>query len=326
MLDLIASPEQNALADGVAAFLRDAFPLDRFRSGGGNSEENWHELAQLGSLGVALAEEAGGLGLGMVEDVLAFRELGRSLVSPAAIATRVAACVASACGDTALCRNLLEGRRRAGFVLPAGSQTLLLDAGPDDLCVVIGTSLIGLHEPSSIQEREELLGLDDTLRLARARLDPSPAYEIEDERLALSARLLAAAMLCGLIEQARDMAADYARTRQQFGVPIGMFQGVKHPCADMAVAAEEAWSQVAYAALMLDASAPSSRFDVLAAKLVAGDNAMAATRANIQIHGGMGFTDEVNAQLLLKRAHVLNQLFDDPKTVSRSLLEFPGVV
>ncbi len=323
MIDLIPSSEQGAIAEGVADFLREHFPIDRLRHSRGTVDDNWVDLAQLGAFGVSVPEESGGIGLGVVEDVLVFREFGRHLVSPAAIGTRVAAIAAAANGQEALCRDLLKGRRRAGLATPAGSGVQLLEVGTGDLCVAISGEILQVFDTDQLADREELFALDETLTLARGRLGKAPLITVTDRSLVLSVRLLAAAMLCGVLDVTRDMAVDYARTRQQFGVPIGVFQGIKHPCADIALAAEEAWSQVAYASLMLEAELPSAAFDVTAAKFVAGDNALVSARANIQIHGGMGFTDEVDAQLLLKRVHVLHQLFDDPRLVRQSLLELP---
>jgi alkylation response protein AidB-like acyl-CoA dehydrogenase len=324
MIDLIPTDEQSAIADGVAAFLRDAYPLARFRKAlQGQAGDRWAELAELGAFGISVAEGAGGIGLGLVEDLLVFREFGRHMVSPAALATRLAACVAAEAGDAALTGDLLAGRRRAGLVTPTVDGVQLLEAGEQDLLVLADADQLQVFAPEAIANRGALHPLDETVRLARGRITGSALMASREPRLVLSARLLAAAMLCGLLEVTRDMAAEYARTRKQFGLPIGIFQGVKHPCADIALAAEAAWSHAAYAALMVEAGEPDAAFHVAAVKLLAGEGALDASRKNIQIHGGMGFTDEVDAQLILKRVHVLHQLFDDPRATPRALLEMP---
>jgi alkylation response protein AidB-like acyl-CoA dehydrogenase len=324
MIDLIPTDEQGAIAEGVAAYLRDAFPLERYRSGGGgDTDARWRELAALGAFGVSAPEAAGGVGLGLVEDILVFREFGRRLVSPAALGTRLAACAAAAAGETELARAFLEGQRRAGLATATAGGWQLLAAGDGDHGVLVTGGALQLFAPDSIVERSPRQGLDPTVAISRATLRGPPLLSSADPGLVLSAGLLAAAMLCGLLEAARDMAADYAKTRQQFGSVIGVFQGVKHRCADMALAAEAAWSQTCYAGLMVEAGQPDARFHAAAAKLLAGEGALDACRGAIQIFGGMGFTDEVDAQLLLKRAHVLHQLFEDPRTLPAALLDMP---
>jgi alkylation response protein AidB-like acyl-CoA dehydrogenase len=325
MIDLIPNDEQQAIADGVAAYLRDALPLERFREARhGAVDAKWSTLAELGCFGISVPEAAGGLGLGAAEDVLVFREFGRRLISPAAVSTRLAALVAAEAGDAALCADLLGGARRAGLAHPTGEAGWqLFDVGAGDLAVTTDGGAVRLFAPQAVVARSAAIGLDGTVALARGRLSGAPLLESRTPAIVLSAPLLGAAMLCGLLEITRDLAADYAKTRVQFGKPIGVFQGIKHRCANMALAAEQAWSQTAYAALMLDAGAPDAAFQVAAAKMVAGEGALDAARSNVQVHGGMGFTDEVDAQLLVKRAHLLHELFQDPRAAPRALLDLP---
>jgi alkylation response protein AidB-like acyl-CoA dehydrogenase len=324
MIDLIPNDEQQAIADGVAAFLRDALPLERFRLARHVPvDAKWASLAELGCFGVSVPEAAGGLGLGLAEEVLVFREFGRHLVSPAAVTTRLAAVAAARAGALDLCAALMSGARRAGIAHPAGDGWQLFDVDGDDLAVVVRGGLVLVFGPEAISARQARTGLDGAVAMARGQLTGAPRLQSEAPALALSAPLLAAAMLCGLLETTRDLAAEYARTRVQFGKPIGVFQGVKHRCADMALAAEQAWSQTAYAALMLDAGEGDAAFQVAAAKMVAGEGALDAARSNVQVHGGMGFTDEVDAQLLVKRAHLLHELFQDPRATPRALLDMP---
>jgi alkylation response protein AidB-like acyl-CoA dehydrogenase len=321
MIDLVPTDDQKAIAEGVAAFLDDKLSLERFRAAGqGAPDDHWAELAELGALGISVPEAAGGVGAGLPEDLLVFREFGRRLLSPAVLATRLAAGAAAAAGDGALCEALLAGRRRAGLATPADGAWQLVDAGEDDLVVVVDEDAVRVFEPAALTGRKPLTGLDATVALAGAQITGAPRLTGE-ARLALTGVLFGAAMLCGVLEAIRDMAAEYAKTRKQFGLPIGVFQGVKHPCADMALAAEAAWSQTAFAAVMLEAEATDARFHVMDAKMVAGDGALDAARANIQIHGGMGFTEELDAHLLMKRAHLLRRLFQDPRTAPRALLD-----
>ncbi|MDP3781982.1 MAG: acyl-CoA dehydrogenase family protein [Sphingopyxis sp.] len=93
--------------------------------------------------------------------------------------------------------------------------------------------------------------------------------------------------------------------RQQFDRPIGSIQAIKHNCSDMAVRAAVARSQLYYAACALDAGHADAAFHITAAKLLADQAALDNGRANIQVHGGIGMTDEAAPHLCLKRAHLL---------------------
>lgn len=117
-----------------------------------------------------------------------------------------------------------------------------------------------------------------------------------------------AAMAAGIAEATRDDSAFYARTRSQFGRPIGMFQAIKHRCSEMAIQAEAAWCQVAYAVLSLSAGHEDAMQQVSAAKVVASAAATENSSANIQNHGALGCTTEHSAHLYLKRSWVLAYL------------------
>jgi len=110
----------------------------------------------------------------------------------------------------------------------------------------------------------------------------------------------------GCADAARDMAAEYSLSREQFDRPIGWFQALKHMCSDLAVRSAVARSQLYYAACAVDGDVQDAAFHVASAALLASDAAMANAQANIQIHGGMGMTDEASAHLCLKRAHLLS--------------------
>ena len=108
-----------------------------------------------------------------------------------------------------------------------------------------------------------------------------------------------------------DMSVEYARVRQQFGQPIGMFQAIKHMCADMLVRTEVARAAVYAAGAHLDETPLRVKPDrpVSVAKVMAGEAAIANGKAATQVFGGMGFTWEVDVHLYLKRAWVLDTHF-----------------
>ena len=116
------------------------------------------------------------------------------------------------------------------------------------------------------------------------------------------------------------MSAGYARTRLQFGKPIGAFQAVKHRCADMAIAAYATVGQVHLAALYVDSGHQDAAFHASAAYVLAAKGASRSTEDNVQNHGGIGFTWEHDAHLYLKRVIVLENLFGPLRTAYASIL------
>jgi alkylation response protein AidB-like acyl-CoA dehydrogenase len=134
--------------------------------------------------------------------------------------------------------------------------------------------------------------------------------------------LLCAAQAAGLAAAVVDMAAAYALERQQFDRPIGGFQAVKHMLADMVTRAELAQVTVEAAAVTLDQPEVGDPDEMIhAAKVIAGEAALANSRACVQIHGGMGFAWEVDAHLYLKRAWVLDHQFGSAAAHGRRLAE-----
>jgi alkylation response protein AidB-like acyl-CoA dehydrogenase len=131
-----------------------------------------------------------------------------------------------------------------------------------------------------------------------------PLADFDDAGL-LRLRLLDAAALAGIAQRAMEMGVAYAGSREQFGRPIGSFQAVKHHCANMAMSARCARDQTAFAAVAIDQSRNDAVFQVESALFMAGAAALENAGKNIQIHGGLGFSDEADPHLLIKRAQLL---------------------
>jgi alkylation response protein AidB-like acyl-CoA dehydrogenase len=132
--------------------------------------------------------------------------------------------------------------------------------------------------------------------------------------------LLLSAFAVGIAEATRDMAVEYAKTREQFGRPIGSFQAIKHICADMAIRCEAAACQTAFASLVLAEGHAGLAFHATSSKLVAAASAIKNASQNIQVHGAIGFTAEADPHLFLKRAHVIEQLWGDTRRCRERLL------
>lgn len=285
--------EQLALAGTIEESLDSLVPVARLHSALEESAEAWSSLRDLGVFGITVDEAQGGSGLGAVEEALIVMGLGRRLVSPAVLATIGAgpALVASGNAD----KNVAAAYRSNGrtVVVDEAQASLILVRDGDSATLYNGAS----GQNRSIDRRLWLAGLSEieTLREPLAKLDA---------RDVLRLRLIDAAALAGIAAAVLDMAVAYAGIREQFGRPIGTFQAIKHHCANMAMAARCARDQTNFAAVALDDERDDAALQVECALLVAGQAALDNAGKNIQIHGGIGFSDEADPHLFLKRAQL----------------------
>jgi alkylation response protein AidB-like acyl-CoA dehydrogenase len=130
-------------------------------------------------------------------------------------------------------------------------------------------------------------------------------------RLFEFAATLYAGMQTGIAARMMDAAVEFAKTRNQFGQPIGAFQAIKHRCADMAVSLEAARSAVYYAFWAVSEDAPERARAASMAKSYCGEVVRSICNEAIQVHGGMGFTWELGLHRFLRRARVLEHGFGD---------------
>ena len=337
MIDLLTTPEEQEIADTVSRMLAENYPVNRFRIPAqerpATDANIVAHLAKLGAPGLGVSEAAGGLGLGCAIEALVFREYGRFLASPRVLGTILAARMAATSGATASVAEFIAGEVTAGVGIAAkmGNRGTLLgevqifDAGPRHQFVLWEERGAGLYDATGL-DRRPVKGLDETLTMEIAEtkgLEPLIWIEASTEPLPLLGDLFSAAMMVGMCEAVRDMAVEYAKTREQFGQPIGHFQAVKHKCADMALHVEAAWCETVYAALELEQSAPSAQFHVLNSKLLAARALLNAAKDNIQVHGGMGYTTEVSAHHFMKRGRVMSEIGGGPRKLQARLLALP---
>jgi len=202
-----------------------------------------------------------------------------------------------------------------GWILD-GHKSFVLDGHTADLILVVaatgsGLSLFGVRADAAGLHRRVLPTLDQTRKLARLEFRsvaatrligaPGEAGAVLARTLDVAAIAVAAEQLGGA-QRALDMAVGYAKTRYQFGRPIGSFQTIKHRCADLLLEVSSLRSAVRYAAAAV--AEDSDEIPVVAAmtKAYASDVYFHAAAENIQIHGGIGFTWEHDAHLYFKRA------------------------
>jgi alkylation response protein AidB-like acyl-CoA dehydrogenase len=308
MLDFHPSSDQEQIIAALAKVL-EGETQSRMHADGTSCSVA--QLAELGWIGIAVPESCGGSGGSLVDEALVARELGRALVVPDVLATQLGAHISLASGDTAGAQALVVGESTAAFAVApdltasgAGEQDWsLLSASVFERVVSLADDDATMHECRTGEIRL-IEGVDPDLRLARASLQHLPARARQPGG-AIRGRVLLAAMLVGNAEGSCRLAVDYAKSRVQFGRPIGSFQAVKHRCADMHVRARLACAQALRAAMLTDAAAEEAPQHVEAAFIVAAEAALRNGESCIQVHGGMGFSAECLAHRYLKRALVL---------------------
>lgn len=335
-MNLLPTDEQQQIVDTIRGFLADHAPVERLRPDkfgqvGNPDAVLWPQLAELGFLGLGVAEDKGGLGLGPVEEALVFREYGRALVSVAVLGATLAAHLAAAGAPDAVAA-IVAGTTRVGIAnargpVEAGAAISgdfhLIEADGAEYVVLLAPGGIGLLRVADFADVVPALSMDSHMTLARGRLDgvrPLAWEGAEDGLLHARANLLIAAYGVGVAQAALDLGVAYAQVREQFGKLIGSFQAVKHKCADMAIVAEVASCETAFASVVLAKGRDDARYHALAARIVAVDAALKNGATDIQVHGAIGFTAETDAHLYLKRAHLIDFLGGDLRTQKAAMI------
>lgn len=330
MIDLLPDAGQRQVIDGVAALLASLWPAAGQRSRQPQAEAVLLAAGEAGWFGLGLPENLGGVGMTPCEDMLMFREIGRTLAPLSLLASSLGAQVAARSGSP-LAAEVLAGRMRIGLVLPLAPQAGEVLAGDLQLFEAAGADLVlaatdagfGLWPLDALQGVRPAVAIDGSVGLQRAVASASrPVAWLprQEHALLLDAQVLIAALLVGMAEAVRDMAVEHARSRQQFGKPIGAFQAISHYCADMAVRAETALAQALFASVAVRDRRPDATFSAAAARWMAQEAAFRNATMNIRVHGGMGFTAECAAHRYLKRAMVLGQLLGNADALRRDLL------
>jgi len=296
------SEDQRALRAGVRELLARRFDAEALRAAVGRpglDRALWRELGEAGFFALRLPEADGGVGLGLPEAVLAFEEAGRALLPGPLIATHLAAgsVPGAAAGETVVADvdgGLVEWLADADVVRGGGARLPRPEVSGEPGEPGKPGKPGEPGEPGEPKGAVPLRSVDPLTPLHRwtggAAWPPDPV-----------AVLLTAAEQLGTATRVCELAVQHARTREQFGQPIGAFQAIKHLCAGMLVRAETARAAVYAAAVTADP------LDIAAARLLADEAALRSTRDCLQVHGGMGFTWESEVHLHLKRAWVRAQ-------------------
>lgn len=315
----------------------------------------WKEMAEMGWMGLAISEEHGGSGYGLVELSALAEEMGRMVTPGPFFASVVLATTAIqqtgtddqkaellpplASGESIATVALYESPRgwdldelstratfdEAGWVI-SGSKRYVLDGHLADILIVVasvedGIGLFVVPADADGVEVQQTPTLDATRRQSEvvfkdvsvptsARLGEGDARAALGRTMAIATAALAAEQVGGA-SWCLETSVEYAKTRYQFGRPIGSYQAIKHRCAEMLIKTEHAKSTAYHAARVADDLEEMAIAAPLAGS-ICSDAFLWAAGETIQIHGGIGFTWEHDAHLYFKRAKSSSLLFGDP--------------
>ncbi|MCB5944351.1 acyl-CoA dehydrogenase family protein [Acidocella sp. KAb 2-4] len=315
-MDFRFTEDQLMMAETARKLLADTATSAQLRTmlanGMARDDARWTKIVETGLTLTMLPEDAGGLGLTEADFVLiaeaaGYAALPEPLVESAGIAAPLLAAIAPA--------HEVLGDPAATIAIGHAINPYVADADTAAALLLHHDGATYLRRPDEVRLiREE--SLDPFRRLFKVEWEPSgeplsAAPDLWSDALDRGA-LFMAAQCAGLAQRAIDIAVDYAKTREQFGKPIGAYQAVKHLLATAQVQVEFAKPVVHAAAIGLAQRDVFSRARISHAKIVAAEAADLATRTALQVHGAMGYSWEVDVHFLLKRALALNTAWGGP--------------
>jgi alkylation response protein AidB-like acyl-CoA dehydrogenase len=332
--------EQQLLADSVRRFLQKEYDFEKRKgilaSPQGASDRVWGTLAQMGLTGLPLSPDYGGFGGGAVDLMSVMEAFGEALVvepyMPTVLGALLVARGGSAAQKQAILPAVAEGRMKLAFAhteagarfdlshvnatLEKGEKKAVLGAPLADKLVVSTTSGLHLVDRKDVEVKahrtiDDRAAGDVILKGAKGEALQGGLPLIEE--VVDFAIALACAEAVGAMKYACDATLEYLKTRKQFGVPIGTFQALQHRIVDMYIAQEQARSMACLACSRIDSSeSPEERKrSVSAAKIKIADNARHISQEAVQLHGGMGMSEELKISHTFRRLTLLAQLYGD---------------
>lgn len=274
------------------------------------------EVVELGWPAIAVPEGDGGVGLGLVELAAIQEEIGYALAPLPFLSTALAAlCLAAVEAGEARDRwleRLLAGEARGAvaFADPTGSAELVPDADGAAFVLFVGDAGATLFEAAALRVAPTPT-MDRTRRFASVA-PTGPGVEIglpDARRLRDVASLAVAAESVGVAQRSLEMAVEYAKDREQFGHPIGAYQGVSHRCARMLLTTESARSLTYHAAWTGDEQPQAFPLAAAGAKAYAAEAGWDVPADAVQVHGGIGFTWEHDLHFFVKRGRLNANLY-----------------
>jgi alkylation response protein AidB-like acyl-CoA dehydrogenase len=336
---------QRMLKENARKFLAAECPMKEVRrlieTATAHDSALWSDLAAQGYTGIMFPEEYDGAGLGQVEMALFMEEAGRALLpGPFFSTVALAGAVLNEAGSpeqkktflAPICRGevfstvaILEASaswNQADLHVASangkisGEKLFVPDAAVAAFILVVSSEGVFLVDAKAQGINiEPMASMDLTRKLCSIRFTDAPAEKLDNSAglargLDVATSILAAEMVGGM-QRTLEMTVEYAKTRKQFGKPIGIFQAVQHQCADIYLETESARSAAYYAAWALGENAPDAATAVSIAKMYASDAARTVGNRGIQVHGGMGFTWENDLHLYYRRAKSSETMFGD---------------
>jgi len=339
------SEEQQLLADSVRRLLQNDYGFEARKKIVGSPEcyspQVWSRFAEMGLTALPLPAEYGGFGGGAVDLMGVMEAFGESLVVEPLVPTLVGALLIAKGGSAELKQSVLpavaEGKMKLAFAhaepgvryaLSAiatkasggkldGEKKSVVGAPLADKLVVSaqGGKLFVVERADAglkaFRTLDEMAAADVVLRSAKAiPLQGGPELIEEATDFATA---LACAEAAGAMKFACDTTLEYLKTRKQFGVPIGTFQALQHRIVDLYIAYEQARSMACLACSRMDSSenAADRARAVSAAKIKVADNARLISQESVQLHGGMGMSEELKISHTFRRLTVLAQQYGD---------------
>ncbi len=341
--------EQQLLADSVRRYLQKDYDFETRRkavaSGDGWSAQAWAQLADMGLMGLPLSPDYGGFGGGAIDLMGVMEAFGDALLVEPYLPTMMAARLVAAsrfAGKGELLPAVVEGKLKLAFAFDEqgvryrldrvgvaarkagsgwtleGEKKAVLGAPAAGKLVVSARSAdgIGLFLVDAKAAAMKPFRTLDEMRAADVAFEGAPAEMLggglaEIEETIDYATALVCAEAVGAMKFACDTTLEYLKTRKQFGVPIGTFQALQHRMVDMYVAYEQAKSMACLACSKVDQ--PSDARDrarsVSAAKIKVADNARHVSQESVQLHGGMGMSEELKVSHTFRRLTVIADQF-----------------
>ena len=318
-------------------------------SAGGFDRTAYTELTELGLAGLYVSDEHGGLGMGPVEAMVVMEELGRGIVLEPLAQTLIASAVLQthaladlqaawlpriACGQAIvvlahqergarhhLSRCKAEANESHGQWSVNGTKSLVAVGDQADAFIVPalagGQMALFLVERSASGVKTEGYLTQDGARAAEVNMSNSPAQLITKDGLSAleQAADIGSACVCaegvGVMDKTLAITVDYMNTRKQFGVPISSFQALRHRVADMKMQLELARSMSYYASLKLQAPTQERRQAIARARYQLGNAMRFVGQSSVQLHGGIGVTDEYIVSHYFKKLTQLEMTYGD---------------
>jgi len=329
----------------------------------GFSRNLWKRFAEMGLTGILIPEADNGLGLGHVEAGVVLEEIGRNLSPSPFLATAVAAVEAlkgSAqrerwfpgilSGDTVAALAIDEGPKHNGTIAMtaeragngfrlSGTKQFVAHGHIADLLIVAantggGTTLFAVPQDANgltaTPERLADASIAARLEFNGVHVDADAVIGEVDQgndplaHLLAGGRAGASAELVGVGSGAMDRTVDYLKERKQFGAAIGSFQALQHRAAHLYSEMEVARAAVLKAQQLLDAGDAGATDAVSIAKAMTAMATTLAVQEGVQMHGGIGMTDEYDIGFYMKRARVLAEMFGDANFHADALAKAAG--